>query len=444
MIFFVNKVYNFKNMTSFVDQVNNYIKKFMESQDCDESLISAWLSEDNQEGFTLLIPKKTLIKRSKTAYNLFCQKMRSQVKEENPDMKSTEITSELSRLWKEFKEDVDRKDELAEYEKFVVEEKQKLGISVKSTGIKKPKSSYLHFCQRMRSQVKEDNPEMKATEITSELGRLWQELKEDDDRKEELAEYEQLALEEKEVYDALPADEKVVSKKRGKSAYVFFCKSNRSVLKEENPDMSASEITSELSRLWKELKEDVDKKDELAEYEQLAAEDKERVKNEPENVEKKSKKARSAYLFFCERMRSQVKEDKPDMKSTEVTSELGRLWKELKADKEREEELAEYEQLAAEDKERVGVTTEKKSKKVSQKGNKKKVEKKKDSVEEVKETKPVVKSTVVTNMKAYSNFKKQKTEEIKKKDSSMTTMELNKKISKMWQDLSDKQQKEYN
>jgi hypothetical protein len=31
------------------------------------------------------------------------------------------------------------------------------------------------FCQDMREKVKSDNPDMKVTQITSELGKLWKE-----------------------------------------------------------------------------------------------------------------------------------------------------------------------------------------------------------------------------------------------------------------------------
>ena len=49
----------------------------------------------------------------------------------------------------------------------------------------KPQSSkkvngYTHFCSANRTSVKEDNPEMSATEITKELARQWKELDEDE------------------------------------------------------------------------------------------------------------------------------------------------------------------------------------------------------------------------------------------------------------------------
>ncbi|KAJ9528945.1 hypothetical protein QJQ45_000486 [Haematococcus lacustris] len=43
---------------------------------------------------------------------------------------------------------------------------------------KRPMSSYMLWCQDNRDRIKTDNPDMKATEITSELGRQWKEVDE--------------------------------------------------------------------------------------------------------------------------------------------------------------------------------------------------------------------------------------------------------------------------
>ena len=40
------------------------------------------------------------------------------------------------------------------------------------------------------------------------------------------------------------------------NGYTQFCSSNRASVKEDNPEMSAAEITKELARQWKELDED--------------------------------------------------------------------------------------------------------------------------------------------------------------------------------------------
>ena len=45
-------------------------------------------------------------------------------------------------------------------------------------------------------------------------------------------------------------------KKRGPSAYNVFCKSERAVVKQENPEMSAKDIMSELGKRWKALSDE--------------------------------------------------------------------------------------------------------------------------------------------------------------------------------------------
>ncbi|GFH32695.1 HMG box domain-containing protein [Haematococcus lacustris] len=44
---------------------------------------------------------------------------------------------------------------------------------------KKPLSSYMIWCQENRERIKTDHPDMKLTEISSEMGRQWKEVDED-------------------------------------------------------------------------------------------------------------------------------------------------------------------------------------------------------------------------------------------------------------------------
>ena len=54
--------------------------------------------------------------------------------------------------------------------------------------------------------MKTDNPALKSTEITSELGRLWNELKNDASQASVLAKYERQALEDKQRYESQKSD----------------------------------------------------------------------------------------------------------------------------------------------------------------------------------------------------------------------------------------------
>ena len=173
--------------------------------------------------------------------------------------------------------------------------------------------------------------------------------------------------------------------KRGKSGYLYFCADKRAAVKAELPEgAKPTEVTTELGRQWNALKlsSKAGDKKRLTQYMKLAAADKKRYDeaivlydppstselellavNKPKRGRKSStkkptaadgkpKRGRSAYLFYCMKQRAAVKTDMPDAEATAVTTELGRRWKELKEDEEREDELAVYQEQAAVDKKR--------------------------------------------------------------------------------------------
>lgn len=57
------------------------------------------------------------------------------------------------------------------------------------------------------------------------------------------------------------------------------------------------------------------------------------------------KRPTTAFFFFAQDQRGKIKEENPDMKITEISKELGRLWKEL-SDKQKEK----YTAMAVKDK----------------------------------------------------------------------------------------------
>jgi hypothetical protein len=151
------------------------------------------------------------------------------------------------------------------------------------------KSAYIFFCSDNRDAAKtEIGKEGKATDVTKLLATWWNELKADEDRSDELEKYNKMAADDKIRYeqdtpepkkgkskaqsDEDKSDEEPEPKKgKGKSkkgseekvqsgkktnGYTYFCSMNRASVKEENPEMSATEITKELARQWKELDED--------------------------------------------------------------------------------------------------------------------------------------------------------------------------------------------
>jgi high mobility group protein B3 len=227
-------------------------------------------------------------KRPKTSYFLFCDDRRKIVQKANPEMKNTEIASELGRQWHALSDrEKDKYVKLAEKEKKryteemkryqpstpVSEPTKKTRARSKKEGPKRPMTSYLHFCQAVRETVKTENPDMKNTEITAELGRRWHLLSETERKP-----YVQAASKAKEAYQLAisgtadassqtttkeaPKEKvaKTVSKRqtaiKKTPGYEAFCSDRRTDLYESNPTWGVRKITSELNNIWRSLSED--------------------------------------------------------------------------------------------------------------------------------------------------------------------------------------------
>ena len=156
---------------------------------------------------------------------------------------------------------------------------------------KRPKSSYIIFCGAKRDEIKKKNPEMKATEITSKLGEIWQSLNDKQKKK-----YVDEAGKDKERYEEemneyVPSEgfekkgKKKSKAKRAPSGYIIFCQDKREEIKSENPEMKATEITKELGRQWKELSQE-----EKDEYNQRSKDMNAELKAQSEDEEEKPKK----------------------------------------------------------------------------------------------------------------------------------------------------------
>jgi hypothetical protein len=180
----------------------------------------------------------------------------------------------------------------------------------RSTGTKlkdpnKPKrgrSAYIQFCADERPAAKAALDDPKPTEVTAELGRRWNVLKDSKKSadKKRHAKYVEAAVVDKQRYNdemgaySEPSEAELelltVNKpkrgrkstkkpteegkpKRGRSAYIFYCQATRPAIKEEMADAKATEVTAELGARWSALKALVDGGDagSCAEYEAYAA-----------------------------------------------------------------------------------------------------------------------------------------------------------------------------
>jgi hypothetical protein len=174
---------------------------------------------------------------------------------------------------------------------------------------KRGKSAYIFFCAKKREEAKANLGDgAKATEVTAELGKMWNALKASTKAadKKLLASLEAEAAEDKARYNeamedyVAPSDDELAAivpakkarktsdkdpnaPKKGKSAYIFFCAAMRPQVKDELGEEGKSSIMAELGKRWKLLKEDDNRADELAEYVKMAADDKSRYEDEKEN-----------------------------------------------------------------------------------------------------------------------------------------------------------------
>jgi hypothetical protein len=278
--------------------------------------------------------------------------------------------------------------------------------------------------------------------------------------------------------------------RRGKSGYLFFCTDHRDAVKASLGESSkATDVTKELGIRWNALKDSkkpADKKI-LAGYEKAAADDKARYQTEkseytpPETNEDKGntrrggkqkspktgpKRAKSGYLYFCEDRRNKLKSENPNLKSTEITSELGRLWNELKADESRSAELAVYEKQANDDKNRydsekvddlkpASKTPSKKeapnkdTPKTAPKKGKKAAQVDVDDVELVEDDDVVPKSgkknkdAPVKKVNGYQKFCETRRPELKVSYANEKPVDITKRLSSEWKNLSKEEQSKW-
>ena len=152
---------------------------------------------------------------------------------------------------------------------------------------KRPLTPYILFCLAERVTVQSANPSMSGKDITSELGRLWQDLSEDKKSvyKKQYEDDKVRYASELSNYDSSSSEESNTKKKtekksptgpkRGLTSYIFFCQQNRAIVKKAEPAFDAKDVTRELGRRWNALSE-TDK----APFVKLAEEDKLRYEKE--------------------------------------------------------------------------------------------------------------------------------------------------------------------
>jgi hypothetical protein len=188
----------------YEEEMKNYVPKPVDEQEEKEKTKRAKKPKDAPKG-------------AKSGYMFFCADKRPEVKMANPEFGPKEILKELGQLWQNtHADDRESYEELAKQDKLrykeemenyipnanvVEEEKEK---KPRKPRAKKPagspknaKTAYMFYCADKRSEVKEENPEMKGKELLTELARRWKEVKDT----AAIRKYERMAKMDKDRYN---------------------------------------------------------------------------------------------------------------------------------------------------------------------------------------------------------------------------------------------------
>ena len=321
-------------------------------------------------------------KRNKSAYIFFCEANRERLKKKYPDLKATEILSKLGKAWSKAKaynkttsyekialKDKERyKKELAEYEpseeynailldfeqhpeKYEKKTRGKKKKEVDSNKPKRPVGAFFAFCADNRDKCKEDNPEIKAQDISRLLAGMWKNEIDSDTKQKYIDEAATKMTEWKkkmEIYKPKSKAMRSDQPKKAKSPYQLFCSEMREGVKDDNPDWNGKEITKELSRMWKEeYKSDVKRQ----EWVEASEADRKEYIQKLSSWVKKQSDSESSDNDVEETTQTKVsdKKEKSAKKIEKTCKKVKNKLKPIVEDEVPEEETAEWEELLSEE-----------------------------------------------------------------------------------------------
>ena len=332
----------------------DFVANFITNNSDDEDILGNWNTEENSAEIEKIMKtaKKTSTKsstekkvkdpnkpkRGKSSYLFFCadnrEKVKKDLEEDGEDFKATDVTKELGNRWnalkvskkaidkkkydkyvKQAEEDKERySKEMADYVEPTEEEWEELSkgkkrgrksSSTKSDKPKRGKTAYNYFCQENRPVAKEElGDDAKPTDVTSKLGEMWKQLKndvedDDDEAIKKMERYNKLSAEDKERYakemedyvppegeekespkpkkkkttkkvedeveddeetqipEPEPEPEKKPTRKTKKDPrFEKYCKQNKEDFMEDNEGLSTTKINKLMKEAWDILEED--------------------------------------------------------------------------------------------------------------------------------------------------------------------------------------------
>lgn len=271
-------------------------------------------------------------KKSLTAYTLFVKLKRKELQEKYPDATTPELMKEIGRQWKSINEkdrawyqnmaskDKDRyKKEMEQMNK--LKEFHKLD----NCELKRPKkclSSYMIFVREVRAKVTQEFPDMNALDVMKEVGRRWQSI----------------SVEDKSYYQALADKDKERFKKENQQ-YMKELEQLDSKLKTSKKD--TGEIGGEQD--FDEEPGNATVKSQENDSKISVGANGKKMRRDPNMP----KKPLSAYIYFSQEMREQIKKENPKMPVASIMKEVSNRWSTMS-----KEEKDPYVSEAREDKKR--------------------------------------------------------------------------------------------
>lgn len=294
-----NKI-NYKEIEEGKDSITESVHKNYE----DEVLLKLKKKGDAK----LSHPKKSL-----TAYTLFVKLKRKELQEKFPDATTPELMKEIGRQWKS----IDEK-EKAWYQSMALKDKERYKKEmdqmnklkefhkIDNCELKRPKkclSSYMIFVREMRSRVTQDFPDMNALDVMKEVGRRWQSI----------------SAEDKNYYQAL-ADKDKERFKRENQQYMKELEQLDTKMK-NSKGKDTGEIGGEQEPDEEQNISGGNKSNENESKMPLAVSGK-KMRRDPSMP----KKPLSAYIYFSQEMREQIKKEHPKMPVAQIMKEVSNRW----------------------------------------------------------------------------------------------------------------------
>jgi hypothetical protein len=298
------------------------------SLESNQSDLQKILNKDNKQTITKKEKDPEAPKRGKSSYIFYCIENRQKIQTKNPNMSAKDIIKELGSSWRTLTDtqkdkyiklaDGDKQRYTGEISEYTPSDKFLSSKKVKSTGPKRGLTAYIFFCNEQRNVVKESNPKLSNKELTSELGKKWN-LLTDEQKKP----YASLAEKDKSRYEndknlllttttpkstdktTPKSTEKSTEKSTTKTATKSTTKTATKPTANTTSAKSTAKTTAKTTAVKSTAKTDT-------------------------KSTKKTEVSNAGFLLFCEEEREILQEEHPKWTNSQLTKELGKAWNELK------------------------------------------------------------------------------------------------------------------